>query len=104
MGLRESNAVGRKEERATLAVQKGVLVLLILPGIAVGAHLLRVWFEGWGLQPLPLWLPLGAILAFSLSQCVLAWFLYLRFERRRVPPAPAGLSVDLFVTACSEPL
>ncbi len=94
----------RWKDGATLAIQKGLLVLLILPGIVAGVQLLRVWLEAWGQQALFIWLPLGAVLAFSLGQCAISWFLYLRFGRREVPPAPHGLSVDLFVTACREPL
>ena len=100
-----SEAAGHKAaEGAALAVQKGLLVLLILPGLAAGAYLLGVWLEGWGHYSFALWLSLGALLAFSVGQSTLAWFLYLRFERRAVPPPQAGLSVDIFVTACREPL
>ena len=78
--------------------------LVLLGLIAVGYYFSWWWHAGRFASP---WLALALAVAalYNLTQVLGQWTLYLAARRRSAPPPrPAQLSVDIFVTACREPL
>jgi cellulose synthase (UDP-forming) len=91
----------------TLRLQRArwLMRFLVLLGLlAVGFYFSWWWHAGRFASPW-LALALAAAALYNLTQVLGQWTLYLAARRRKPPPPqPAGLSVDIFVTACGEPL
>lgn len=93
-----------RRTRRGAAFHKGVLWLLVLPGILAAAGLIRAWIETRPGQALAVWLVIGAGLAFGLAQWLASGYLYLNLRIRPEQQAPDGLSVDVLVCAREESL
>ena len=79
------------------------MLLLVLPGLIAAVRLVQAWLESRSGQVLPLWLVIGAGLAFGLGQWLASCYLYLNLRVRPAQQAPDGLSVDVLVGAGEEP-
>ena len=76
--------------------------------VALGVISLLVYFSWWrgGGRIASPWLGMMLTLAslYSWTQILGVWTLYLAARRRPSPPPPGELTIDVFVTACKEPL
>lgn len=79
--------------------------VLVGTGILALLYYYSWWFTA-GIEAAPwLLLLLPAAVLYGLLQMLGNWILYLLAERRPAPPQPvADLTVDVFVTACGEPI
>ena len=87
-----------------LAGRRALLIGLVALDAVLLAHFILhlhevVSFDIASLVGLAFWMP--AIL-FLFVHRVGMWILYLNFRRSEPPPAPPGLSVDVFLTVCNE--
>lgn len=78
--------------------------LVLLGLLSVGYYFSWWWHAGRFSSPW-LALALAAAALYNLTQVLGQWTLYLAARRRAAPPPPPkGLTVDILVTACKEPL
>ncbi|MGN6565855.1 MAG: glycosyltransferase [Thermomicrobiales bacterium] len=78
---------------------------LVLLGLAAMGYYLSWWRHGGRLATPWLAFALACAAFYNWFQVIGQWLLYLCARRRPAPPSrPAGLTVDVFVTACGEPL
>lgn len=102
--MRSRRSEGRVPRPSGAAPHKGILLLLVLPGLIAAVRLVLAWVESRGSWPLSFWLVIGAGLAFGLGQWLVSCYLYLNLRLRPAQQAPDGLSVDVLVCAGEESL
>lgn len=87
------------------ADKRQLWITLLLVGCLVPlTYYYSWWFQEGRYRSLPLLIVLALALLYSGVQMLGNWILYLSIRPRVThPPPPAGLSVDVLVTACGEP-
>ncbi len=87
-------------------LEKSIFCILVAVGVMVGVNLLAYLWEHLVARGMPiLWLFLFVYFFVAcIFQLFFVWYLYSRFKKRKIPEAPIGLSVDVFVAAYNEPM